>query len=187
MANYDEELLETARRLITREAGQRGRLPRARIRRSVSTSYYAIFHFLVDEAGRLLIGAQNELVRRRRIFSRQFTHTGIRLALDRVRGTSVHGSVEDFLRHPAAAEGRAFATLDFVRQIATAFLDAHSKRNDADYDLNEELSEADAWFLAERIEQAIASWRRARTEGDRDLKQALCILMLLGGKLRSEQ
>src|SRR5579863_2496843 len=100
MANYDEELLETARRLIAREAGQRGRLSQARIRRSISTSYYAIFHFLVDEAARRLIGVRNDLARRRRIFSRQFTHAGVRLALDRVRGANIHDSVEDFLRHP---------------------------------------------------------------------------------------
>ena len=186
MANYDEELLETAQRLIAREAGQRGRLPRARIRRSISTSYYAIFHFLLDEAARSLIGVQNDLARRRRIFTRQFSHAGVRLALGRVRGAKAHSSVEDFLRHPRFAPALPVASPDFIRQIATAFFDAYSKRSDADYDLNEALSEADAWLLAERVERAIEAWRQARTPADRDLKYALCTLMLLGGKLRSE-
>lgn len=98
----------------------------------------------------------------------------------------MHNSVEDFLRHPTAVAGSPFASPNFVRLIASAFLDAYSKRNDADYNLNEALSEADAALLADRIEQAIASWRQTTAPEDRDLKHALCTLMLLGGKLRSE-
>jgi hypothetical protein len=117
---------------------------------------------------------------------RQYTNAGVRLALDRVRGARSHNSVEDFLRHPSGAAGTPVAIPNFVRLIASAFLDAHSKRNDADYDLNEALSEADAWLLADRVEGAIENWRQAAIASDRDLKHALCTVMLLGGKLRSE-
>jgi hypothetical protein len=184
MAKHDEELIEAARRIVARDAGQRGRLPSARIRRSISTSYYAIFHFIIEEASKRLIGVQNDLLRRRRIFSRQFTHAGVRLALDRVRGTRIHASVEQFLWHPAYAAGGLSPR--FVQDLAGAFLDAQSKRYDADYDLNEALSEADARLLTDRVEKAIRGWRQAQTAADRDFKDALCTLMLLGGKLRSE-
>lgn len=57
MAKYDQELLEAARQLIVRHAGQRGRLPSARVRRSISTSYYALFHFLLDETATRIAGS----------------------------------------------------------------------------------------------------------------------------------
>jgi hypothetical protein len=68
MAAYDEELLEAARRLLVRRKGQRGKLPAARICRSISTSYYALFHFLIDEASLRVVGTGADLrIRRRRI------------------------------------------------------------------------------------------------------------------------
>ncbi len=105
MASYDDELLEAARRLLVRCSGQRGKLPSARIRRSISTSYYALFHFVLDEVGTRVVGTHNDLRRRRRILSRTVTHKGIKTTLDKVRDTRADPSIEDFLRSPAAAPG----------------------------------------------------------------------------------
>jgi hypothetical protein len=65
MATYDAELLEAAHRLLVRRIGQRGKLPSARIRRSISTSHYALFHFLLDEIGARVLGTRNDLRRRK--------------------------------------------------------------------------------------------------------------------------
>ncbi len=54
MPTHDEALLEAAEHQLERPEGQRGRLSRARVRRCVSTVYYAIFHFLLDEIGQKL-------------------------------------------------------------------------------------------------------------------------------------
>jgi hypothetical protein len=105
MSNYDQDLLNAARRLITRRSGQKGKLPSAQIRRSISTSYYAIFHFLLEQAGQLLVGTHNDLRKRRRILARTFTHGGIKTALDKVRGPNVEISVEEFMRWPGAVPG----------------------------------------------------------------------------------
>jgi hypothetical protein len=51
MPTHDEALLEAAAHLLERPEGQRGRLSGARVRRGVSTVYYALFHFLLDEIG----------------------------------------------------------------------------------------------------------------------------------------
>jgi uncharacterized protein (UPF0332 family) len=185
MASYDAELLVAARRLSARREGQRGRLPGARIRRSVSTSYYAIFHFLLDEAGALLIGSQNDLRRRRRTFARMFSHKGMKAGLDKVRGGTADPAVADLLRPRGVASGPV-AVPHFAREMAAAFADAQSKRHDADYDLNKDLSEPDARLISDRVEEAIAQWCAASTPVDRDFKHALCMLMLLGGRLRRE-
>jgi hypothetical protein len=185
MATYDEELLSAARRLLTRRTGQRGKLPSARIRRSISTSYYALFHFLVEEASTRLVGTHNNLRGRRRILARSFTHAGIKTALDKVTGAAVESSVAEFFRAPPGSGG-AIPSPSFVHGIAKAFADAQAKRHDADYDMNKALSEADARLLRLRVRRAIAAWRSATTAADRDFKDALSILMLLRGQLRRE-
>jgi len=82
VATYDHELLQAAGRLLDREAGRRGKLAGARVRRSISTSYYALFHFLTDEAGARIVGTGGGLLRRRRILTRTFTHAGVKRALE---------------------------------------------------------------------------------------------------------
>jgi hypothetical protein len=184
MPPFDDELLSAAEDLITRAPGARGRLPSARIRRSISTSYYALFHFLLDEAGLRLVGAENDLRPRRRILARAFSHKGIRTALDKVRGENVDVSVQEFLRGPDDAADGPVRSPMFVRSTAIAFLDAQAKRHDADYDLNKALSEADARLLHASIKEVVG--RAAQSPADRDIKHAMCMLMLLKGKLRSE-
>ena len=185
MATYDAELLEAVRRLLARRTGQRGKLPSARIRRSISTSYYALFHFLLDEVGARVVGTRNDLRRRRRLLSRAVTHRGMKTTLDKVRGTRIDISVEEFLRPSGAALGPVAPPI-FVRNLANAFIDAQAKRHDADYDMNKPLSELDARLLGTRARRVIADWRAANTSTDRDFKHALCVLILLKGQLRAE-
>lgn len=185
MARYDEELLETARLLLVRPGGARGRLARARVRRSISTAYYALFHFLLDSAARSMIGTRNGLSQRRRILMRLFTHTGIATALMKVRGAAVDVSVVDYLRPPGAAAG-PFAAPLFARNLAAAFQDAQAKRHDADYDLNKSLVAEDAELLIDRVQAAIRGWDGATGDADKDFKSAFWILMLMKGQLRKE-
>jgi len=74
----------------------------------------------------------------------------------------------------------------FAQNLARAFIDAQTKRESADYDLNEPLSETDARVLRLRVRRAIGNWRAANTSADRDFKHALYILILLKGQLRQE-
>jgi len=186
MASYDAELLEVARRLLVRRAGQRGKLSSARIRRSISTSYYALFHFLLDEVGARVVGTHNDLRKRRRILNRTVTHRGAKTTLNKVRGASADASVEDFLR-PSGVAAAPLVPPRFVRDLANAFTDAQAKRIDADYNLNKALSELDARLLRARVTRVIGAWRAANTASDRDFKHALCILILIKGQLYVEQ
>jgi cytochrome P450 len=183
-ASFDQQLLLAAKRL-GRGKGRQGKLPGARIRRSISTSYYALFHFLIDEAGRRLLGANGNLLRRRRVFARVFTHRGMKTALDKVKGRTVEQSVEDFLRPPGVVSDTVAAPA-FARNLADVFSDAQSKRHSADYDLNMPMSERDAKLLRTRVDRAIRNWRSANTVADRDFKHALCMLMLLKGRVRQD-
>lgn len=185
MASYAQEQLAAARALLARAPNSRGRLPDARVRRSISTTYYAIFHFLLEEAGKNLVGTENVLRTRRRILARCFTHKGIWTTFEKIRGQNVDQSLADFLRGTNPIGGPV-ASLQFARNFARVFLDAYAKREDADYDRNENLSLADANILIARTESAIADWIAAATPEARDFKHALYILMLLKGQLRRD-
>lgn len=185
MATYDVELLDAASRLLVRRTGQRGKLPSARIRRSISTSYYALFHFVLDEVGARIVGTRNGVRKRRRILIRTVSHKAIKTTLEKVRGGSVDSTLEEFLRTPGGPDGQV-APPAFVQNLARAFVDAQVKRHDADYDMNRVLSEVDARLLSARVKRVIAAWRAATTVQDRDFKHALCVLILLKGQLRTE-
>jgi len=185
VATHDAELLITARRLLTRRTGQKGKLPSARIRRSISTTYYALFHFVLEEVGNRVVGTSNDLRVRRRILARTITHKGAKTTFDKMRGANVDTSVADFVR-PKGHGGGAVATPAFVQTLAKTFIDAQAKRHDADYDLNTPLSENDARLLRSRVRRAIDGWRAASTPADRDMKAAICTLVLLKGQLRAD-
>ena len=74
----------------------------------------------------------------------------------------------------------------FVQNLAKTFTDAQAKRHDADYDLNKSLIEVDARLLQARVGRVIAAWRSAKSNSERDFKHALCVIVLLKGKLRSD-
>lgn len=185
MASFDEELIEVSRRMLARRVGQRGRLPGARIRRSVSTTYYALFHFLLNEVGIRIVGAGNDLRVRRRILARTITHKGLKTTLNKIRGGAGDPSLSNFLSGVGAIG--PFSAPAFAINLAGVFVDAQAKREDADYDLNKPLSETDARLLRARVKRGIAGWRKATTRADRDFKHALCVLILLGGQLRTER
>ena len=186
MASHDQELVSAARRLLRRPSGRPGWLPGARVRRSISTAYYAIFHFLLDEAARTLVGTRNDLRHRRRVLIRSFTHAGMRVSLEKVRGQNIDPSVVDLFRSTVTPAGNPTSPA-FARAFAAAFSDAQAKRHDADYDLNKPLSELDARLLIARVRRAMRAWRSATTAADRDFKRALYLLLLLKGQLRSDR
>jgi hypothetical protein len=151
-------------------------MPAALVRRSISTSYYALFHFLLDEATSRVVGTAADLLKRRRATARAFTHSGMRQALERVQKPQVLPSLQTFLGVPGSPP--------FARTMAQIFSRAQDQRHEADYDLNAALSETDALILAAEVEAAIGEWQQARTDPDRNFKSALCLLMLLKGELR---
>jgi hypothetical protein len=61
-----EDLLDQAVRLATLDAKKP---KQANLRRAVSSTYYGVFHLLVDEACRVLIGAQHSQAPFRQVFS----------------------------------------------------------------------------------------------------------------------
>ncbi len=180
MATYDAELLDVATKLLGRRAGQKGKLSQAKIRRSVSTSYYALFHFMLNEMAAKVVGSKHTLMKRRRILARTVTHKGLKTTLGKISGSAIDPSISSFVDAQNNIAPR------FAVRLARTFADAQAKRHDADYDMNKALSELDAKLLHTRVKDVIAEWRSAKSPQDRDFKHAISMLILLKGQLRIE-
>ena len=98
----------------------------------------------------------------------QLDACGIKTALDRVKGKYVEPTtIADFFRQAASGPGRVSSPV-FAQELAKTFYDAQAKRYDADYNLNEPFSEADARFLRTRVIRAIGAWNAANSSVDKD-------------------
>ncbi len=183
MSSFSDDLLRASTRLLARRKGQKGPLKSAYVRRSISTTYYAIFHFVLAETAVRIVGAGNDLSQRRRVFVRTLSHAGLSASFGKLKGLAIDKSVDDLFRLPSTPSG-AVLTPFFVQQLAAAYLDARAKREDADYNLNQLLSETDARQLRRRVIRAVKAWDAANTRPDRDNKHAVAILISLKGKLR---
>jgi uncharacterized protein (UPF0332 family) len=178
MARYHVELLAAAQRLLTREEGQRGRIASARVRRSISTTYYALFHFILEECTNRVVGVGPALLRRRRIAARIISHKGLKRTLSKVGGGAISPDLRDYFGIDVAP--------DFIRDLSKAILQAQDQRLEADYDLNASFSEATARTLIDDVRAAIDGWQAGNDPASRDFKHALSLLLVLQGQLRRD-
>lgn len=182
MAAYHEELIAAAVRSLRREADASTALSEATIRRGVSTVYYALFHFLLDEIGRYSVGESPGLQFRRQAVARTISHANLNAALLKVLKAKPDSSVMPLLRETSSVQ--RIVTPDFMQMMARTFGDARAKRLEADYDLGARFSEVDARLLGNRVVSAMRDWTAASMPEDLAFKQAVCLLALVGGRLR---
>lgn len=144
------QLLDQAGHLARRE---RNRPLQASLRRSVSASYYALVHFLIDRATRQMLVSAARSRALRDILSRAFEH----------------GSMKDACR--SFASGRLPTGFNWpvtippeLRRIADTFVELQDQRHDADYNRAIAFTRADALRSETAAGQAISLW--ALVEGD---------------------
>lgn len=132
-----KDLLDQAYRLATLDAKR----PRqANLRRAISSTYYAVFHLLVDEACRVQIGAHHSQAPFRQVLGRAFAHGVMRDACKSFGGGTLKKGVSQGL--PAS-----FSIPQEIRRIAEIFVDLQEKRHLADYDLTVRFNRSDVLYL----------------------------------------
>jgi hypothetical protein len=151
-------LLEQAQHLLRREK----RRPRqASLRRAISTAYYALFHLLVFDAGRVFVGPIKDQALQARI-QRSFPHR------------QLNDVSRAFTFQPPSAKSQAprlpHELGDFVKaianpprdliRVATAFVQLFEARQDADYNVDQEYKREEAKELVESAAQAFEAWDR---------------------------
>ncbi|MGH6873066.1 MAG: hypothetical protein ACREHE_16345 [Rhizomicrobium sp.] len=132
MINHDH-LLEVAGELAT-QRGQ-GAPRQARLRRSISTSYYAAFHRLVAGATDLLIGQAERGSERYALVYRSFEHRHMLEACKKIS--------------PDASRGAE------IRRCASLFKELQNARHDADYNPGKRIAMLDAQSALAKARQAI--------------------------------
>jgi len=139
MALHDD-LLETARYLLV------GPSPtQAMLRRSVSTAYYAVFHFLTHEA------CSNWAIPEQRSYlARAFEHKQMLAASEKLRGKLKNAAGNSTEKH--------------LYEVALKFVQLYEKRELADYDYNLELSVAQVRLTIGQAAAAFRSWEIIRNE-----------------------
>ena len=125
----------------------------ASLRRSVSASYYALFHLMVDEATRRMFPSRNRTSLRGYLAS-AFGHGDMR----KVAQQFSEGRIS-----PKLAPGLDGEALQpELSNVAATFVDLQEARHEADYDTMRRFSRREVLDLVDRAEQAFVDWNRVR-------------------------
>jgi uncharacterized protein (UPF0332 family) len=147
------QLLSVAAQLA--EPPARGAPQQARLRRAVSTAYYALFHTFIAAATDLLIGASARHSQRYLIVYRSFEHKRMADACRQV----LNGTLK-------TEAGTQFDAT--IQGSASAFVELQGNRHDADYDPTTKIALSDAQTAVAKARAAVAMLQ-ASPDGERFL------------------
>ena len=124
-------------------------------RRAVSSAYYAVFHYLVEEACRVQLGTQHAQTPYRDVLARAFVHGTMKSACTGFNGGSPKAAV--FKGLPRDASGK-FPTHIAIKEVARVFADLLQKRHFADYDRSERLKRSEVLSVIEEAKDRVANF-----------------------------
>jgi uncharacterized protein (UPF0332 family) len=127
------ESLEYASRILLDSTTKRGRPDQGVLRRCISTSYYAVFHKLIERSIEQSVRQSDRPVLRQ-IMSRAFEHSAMKGLSRSLAG----GTAPDLLKP-------LFASVPSdLKLVAQEFAELQEMRHAADYDLTRQFTKADA-------------------------------------------
>jgi hypothetical protein len=140
------DLLAQARHLALNEPK---RPKQASLRRAASSSYYALFHFLVDKAARTIVsgGGPDRQVLRQAV-SRAFKHAQM-LTISKAFGGKDKNAWKSLF------PGTVPPDLIYVAQT---FVELQLARHEADYDLTRDFTRAEVQVMIAQVQQAMQVW-----------------------------
>jgi uncharacterized protein (UPF0332 family) len=138
------DLLLQARRLARLDPMR----PRqANLRRAISSAYYALFHYLIDQACRSVLGTHQAQLPYRQVIGRGFDHGSMKRACRSFAGGNLPQGVARGL--PAG-----FAIPNDLQNVAQTFVELQEQRHLADYDLSQRFARAEVLALVAQADQA---------------------------------
>jgi len=177
MPQLCDDLLIQARELVLKDK----RKPRqATVRRAVSTSYYALFHFFSDKVTRAIIGGQNDFAEVRSWQARALEH-GVMKKVCKFFGNTTDPVFQDF------ETKLNFTTPPEIARIAQAFVELQELRHDADYDLSEPITKSDATKAIQQTDLAFRLWNALEQQQQHSKMLLIFSLSLLGGKTSAKR
>lgn len=153
---HADELLQLAGVLAGIGAG-RGRPPTVQLRRSVSTSYYAVFHELSAHCVEAVFDDVSGDERRRWRAARWIRHEHVRVLAQSVLNNRGKPALIDALS-PAAPD---------LLVVAQGFLDLIDARHDSDYNHEYDIDKRTALSHLALAQDVVTKARRLKNAGDR--------------------
>lgn len=163
--SFSSDLLEQATHLAKRE---RNKPRQASLRRSVSTAYYALFHYLIEEA--TLNWRQRDL---RPELARLFEHGKMKSACQKQSARSAKFIKEG----DADTNTDDLETVHNLKLVADAFTYLQQQRHDADYNNAKEWTRTEVFTLIAQVRKAFQLWQAIRSRPEAQV----FLLSLLGG------
>lgn len=165
MAKLADDMLKLAKEnLILKQ----GRPSQAKLRRSISNSYYAVFHLILEEGVSLLVGQKGVDAQLIFYFQRSFEHTGIKDACELIIKQKLPSRHAPIIG-PFPAQ---------CKSIASLFIELQKARHRADYDLSSPLSKSQAGAYLAIAEQVFSAWSTAKQTEETALKQFHGLMLL---------
>jgi len=144
-----DDLLAQAHTLATLDTG----IPsQAKLRRAVSSAYYALFHLLIAEAVLFLLPASPPGLRERA--SRAFSHTEMKKVCARFKAPRLADDLVPLLKGRISPE---------LLSVAQRFESLQEWRHIADYDVGFSFLRSDALASVGEARGAFADWNQIRT------------------------
>jgi hypothetical protein len=114
-----------------------------------------VFHFLVEEACRVVFGTQHSQTPYRNALGRAFTHTTMKQACNGFGGGTLKDSVIKGL--PRNSDGK-YVIFPATKRLASTFAELQENRHVADYDRSERFIRSDVWSLIEEARKRVADF-----------------------------
>jgi len=144
------DLLKQARFLARKEPKKP---TQASLRRSVSASYYALFHLLIEEATKLMLSGHGRAPLRD-CLARAFHHSSMKQTAVAFTKQSINLKLASgFNRQPVQQQ---------LMEVASSFVQLQEARHDADYNRALRFTRQEALDLADMTEQAFLDWSKVR-------------------------
>ena len=135
----------------------------ASLRRSISASYYAIFHLLIDDAINRIFRHPNRDKLKYHL-ARTFDHYNMRKVAEQFSNKKVPRSLQNLC---SVIDSNTFdEQLVFV---ASSFTLHQDSRHIADYDLTKTFSRGEALEYADNSQEVFNSWKQIRTTLQADI------------------
>ena len=118
----------------------------------MSASYYALFHFLVDEATMLMLGTKR--VRLRDCLARAFQHSSMKQTAVEFTKPRISPKLSSGFQGQPVPQS--------LIAVASAFVQLQEARHNTDYNRAIRFTRREALDLADQTEQAFRDWRNVR-------------------------
>jgi uncharacterized protein (UPF0332 family) len=150
MSRLSNELLAQAGMLARREP----RKPRqASLRRSISASYYSVFHFLIEECTRIAVGTAHDRARFRQFAGRAFVHGKMKSVCEEF----TKNLPKSELLKPFWSMYQVSTNMQ-IKTIAQNFIDLQEQRHSADYDLSWYFTRDEATTSIDKAQEIMDAW-----------------------------